>query len=127
MNSSYFQILEFSNFEIFRENIFCFGQEHIEKMKISKIKIYVLLLIILNRYVSNLQVPTTSGARWGKVNVSENPENARFFEKLQSVILGIFNKRDIFLPPARLDETRSRRSGGVVWSTAALEVVPWTC
>ena len=82
----------FSNFEIFRKNIFCFVQKHIEKIKIFKIKIYFYKLLILNRYVSNLQVPTTSGARWGKVNVSENHEKSRFSGKLQISILKIVNK-----------------------------------
>ena len=63
--------LDFSNFEIFRKHIFCFVQEHVEKIKIFKIKIYFYKLLILNRYVSNLQVPTTSESPWGKVNVSE--------------------------------------------------------
>ena len=58
-------------FEIFRKHIFCFVKEHIEKIKIFKIKIYFSKLLILNRYVSNLQVPTTSESPWGKVNVSE--------------------------------------------------------
>ena len=62
---------DFSMFEIFRKIIFCFVQEHIEKIKIFKIKIYFSKLLILNRYVSNLQVPTTSESPWGKVNVSK--------------------------------------------------------
>ena len=61
----------FSMFEIFQKTIFCFVQEHIEKTKIFKIKIYFSKLLILNRYVSNLQVPTTSESPWGKVNVSK--------------------------------------------------------
>ena len=68
-NFSIFSI--FSDLAIFRKNIFCFVQEHIEKIKIFKIKIYFSKLLILNRYVSNLQVPTTSESPWGKVNVSE--------------------------------------------------------
>ena len=54
-----------------QKNIFCFVQEHIEKNKNSEIKIYFSKLLILNRYVSNLQVPTTSESPWGKVNVSK--------------------------------------------------------
>ena len=50
---------------------FCFVQEHIEKIKNFKIKIYFSKLLILNRYVSNLQVPTTSESPWGKVNISK--------------------------------------------------------
>ena len=46
-------------------------QKHNEKTKIFKIKIYFYKLLILNRYVSNLQVPTTSESPWGKVNVSK--------------------------------------------------------
>ena len=63
------RILRFSRF--FEKHIFCFVQEHIEKIKIFKIKIYFSKLLILNRYVSNLQVPTTSESPWGKVNVSK--------------------------------------------------------
>ena len=58
-------------FRILRKNYFCFVQEHIEKIKKFELKLYFSKLLILNRYVSNLQVPTTSGAPWGKVNVSE--------------------------------------------------------
>ena len=63
--------LEFSNFEIFRKNRFYFVQKHIRKITVFKIKIYFSRLLILNWCVSNLQVPTTSGAPWGKANVSE--------------------------------------------------------
>ena len=84
--------LDFSNFDIFRKHIFCFVQKHIEKIKIFKIKIYFSRLLILNRCVSNLQVPTTSGARWGKVNVSENPGKSRFSEKLAITDFKMVNK-----------------------------------
>ena len=57
--------------DVSKKNIFCFVQEHIEKIKIFKIKNYFYKLLILNRYVSNLQVPTTSESPWGKVNVSK--------------------------------------------------------
>ena len=63
--------LESWNFEIFRKHIFCFVKEHIEKIKNLKIKIHFYKLLILNRYVSNLQVPTTTESLWGKVNVSK--------------------------------------------------------
>ena len=82
----------FFDFRDFSKNIFCFVQNHIEKIKIFKIKNYFFYLWIWTRYVSNLQVPTTSGARWGKVNVSENHEKSRFSGKLSSSILKMVNK-----------------------------------
>ena len=82
----------FFDFRDFSKNIFCFVQNHIEKINFSKSRIIIFYLWIWTRYVSSLQVPTTSGARWGKVNVSENHEKSRFSGKLSSSILKMVNK-----------------------------------